>query len=457
MSAGLRELLRKAASLAVLMGLVFVTRRYGAPLPGALGAVLGLGLLLLAGDLAADLVERVGLPHLTGYLAAGLVVGPQVLQAVPHESIEALKPVNTLALALIALSAGAELTWPLLTRSARSLFSSIGAQLLLVFPGSIAALLLLRPFIPFVREFPWAGAAGVALLWGVIAISRSPSATLGVISQLRPEGPLTRWTLTVVIAFDLVVLLGFALARNAAAVLTEPGATFSVAALRELGVGLLGSFACGTTLGLLIAIYLRLIRRELILFLLVVSYGATEFTAYFHFESMLLFISAGFVVANISKQGERLLETVAAGGRVVYVIFFALAGAHLDIRMLARLWPVALTLMLVRIGLTIVSAKLGSRWAKDDDTIRKYGWLPLVSQAGVTIGMAVALTDEFPSFGPKLAALTIAVVGLNEGVGPILFKWALDKTGESGKGRSQADQPAHAPSGSAQVAAQTEA
>lgn len=435
------ELARKALALAVLMAVVLLARRLAGPTTGATGALLALGMLLLAGDLAAELVERIGLPHLTGYLLAGLVVGPQVLAAVPHEAIESLRPMNTLALALIALSAGAELTWPLLTRSARSLACSVGAQLLLVLPGCVALLLALRPFVPFLSAMGLTAAFGVALLWGVVAVSRSPSATLGVISQLRPDGPLTRHTLTVVIAFDLVVLLGFAVARNVAAVLTEPGAGFSLSSLHELAVGILGSFACGTTLGLAVALYLRVVGRELLLFLVLVGYGASEFTAYFHFEPMLLFITAGFVVANISAQGERLLEAVAAGGRLVYVIFFALAGAHLDLHLLARLWPVALSLAVGRTALTFFSSRLGSAWARDAPVIKTYGWLPLVSQAGVTIGMAVAVGEEFPAFGRELAAMIIAVVGLNEAVGPVLFKWALDRTGETGKARGAGAHP----------------
>jgi len=437
--------MRKSASLVVLMGLVVLSHHFAAPVPAAIEAVMGLGLLLLAGDIAADLVERIGLPHLTGYIVAGLLVGPHVLNAVPQTAVHALQPVNALALALIALSAGAELTWPLLTQGARSLLCSIGAQLLLVLPGSIATLLLLRKFVPFLAGMPLAAAAGVALIWGVIAVSRSPSATLGVLAQLRPEGPLTRYTLAVVIAFDLVVLVLFAFARNVAAVLTEPGASFSLASMHELGVGLLGSVACGTTLGLVVVFYLRLVGRELLLFLLVVGYGATEFTAYFHFEAMLLFLTAGFVVANISRQGERLLDAVAAGGRVIYVIFFALTGAAVDLGLLARIWPVALALVAARAVLTVVSAKLGSRWSKDPAEIRRYGWMPLISQAGVTLGMAVAIAEEFPRFGPGLAALIVAVVSVNQAVGPVLFKWSLDKTGETGKaGTARTPGPQHA-------------
>jgi Kef-type K+ transport system membrane component KefB len=372
-------------------------------------------------------------------------VGPHVLGVVSKPAMGALNPINTLAIALIALSAGAELTWSLLSRGYRSLLASVAAQMLLVFPAAMGGLYLLRSQMPFLEGMPWAALMAVTLIWGVIAISRSPSATLGVLSQLKPDGPLTRQTLTVVIAFDIIVLVLFALARNVGHVLTEPGATFSTGAARELMIEMVGAIACGTTLGLFIAVYLRVVGRELILFLLAVGYGATGFATYFRFEPMLLFLVAGFVVANVSRQGGRLLETVAAGGRVVYVIFFALAGAHIDLGLLARIWPWALLLAAVRVVTTWGACKLGSRWASDVEQVRRYGWMPLISQAGVTIGMAVVLVEEFPRFGPGLSNLTMAVVGLNEAIGPVLFKYALDRTGETGKAASQGSHLAEAP------------
>lgn len=423
--------MKKVIALLLLLALGLALKRIRPDQDIHLSALLALGLFLLAGDIVADIVEHFGLPHLTGYLMAGLVLGPHVLGTVSEDTIKSLSLVNTLALALIALSAGAELTLDLLSRGARTLLASMFSQLILALPGSIAVILLLRPFIPFLSQMPWVAALGVAIIWGVISISRSPSATLGVISQLRPVGPLTDYTLSVVIAFDLVVLILFTLSRAAAEVLVVPGGSVSLSVLKELGTAMLGSLACGTTLGLIVAAYLRLIRRRLLLFLIVVAYGATEFTAYFHFESLLLFMTAGFVVVNVTHQGERLLDAVAAGGRVVYVIFFALAGAHLDLHLLRQLWPVALALVGARALFTVAASRLGSRIAKDKPPVSTLGWMPLISQAGITIGMAVTVGAQFPTFGPALAALTIAAVGFNEAVGPILFKWSLDRAGES--------------------------
>ena len=97
-------------------GLVYYTMRAVPQAPGGLWVIAAIGFLLLAGTITSELLELVGLPHITGYLLAGLLAGPHVLDIVDEHTVEALAPVNTLALSLIALAGGAELD---LARSAQ--------------------------------------------------------------------------------------------------------------------------------------------------------------------------------------------------------------------------------------------------------------------------------------------------------------------------------------------------
>ena len=59
------------------------------------------------------------------------------------------------------------------------------------------------------------------------------------------------------------------------------------------------------------------------------------------------------------------------------------------------------------------------------------GWSALVSQAGFALGLAQVVSKEFPQFGAGFRALAIATVGINEFVGPIIFKFALDRSKEA--------------------------
>jgi Kef-type K+ transport system membrane component KefB len=162
--------------------------------------IAALGFLLLAGILLSELCELVGLPHLSGYLLAGIVAGPHVLHLVDHDTVERLSMVNTLALALIALAGGAELRIADLREGLRSLgwsmlvHSTLGMVVMsLVFIG-------LSRWLPFLKGMPLMAVIGVGLLWGVVAVSRSPAATLGVLSQLRPRGPVTQFSLAFVMS-----------------------------------------------------------------------------------------------------------------------------------------------------------------------------------------------------------------------------------------------------------------
>jgi Kef-type K+ transport system membrane component KefB len=421
-----------AFSLAVLVFVVYVTVHVA---PGRLGdaaLLASLGFLLLAGTLLSEQLELIKLPHLTGYLLAGVVAGPHVLHLIDHDSVTRLAPVNTLALALIALAGGCELRLEALRKGLRSLTVAMSIQTVagLVLVGAVFAAIA-PSMIPFAEGMPFAAVVAIALLWSILAISRSPAATLGVLSETRAQGPLTTFSLGFVMSSDVVVVLLLAAGIGVARSMLVPDATFALSTFTELGHEIAGSIAIGTTLGLVLAAYLKLVGRQLLVVLVALGFGATETLKYLHFDPLLSFLVAGFVVQNLSRQGEKLMHAIEETGGVVYVVFFASAGAHLDLPLLRHLWPVALILSGARALVTFGAAKLSSHIAKDPPVIRKWGWAPLVSQAGLSLGIAAVIAREFPDFGEGFRALAIATVAMNELVGPVLFKLSLDRTQES--------------------------
>ena len=247
----------QAFLLVLVFALLYIATRAVPEIHGGVGAIAAVGFLLLAGTLASELVEAIGIPHLTGYLVAGILAGPHVLNLVDHETVERLSPINALALALIALAGGAELKLDLVKRGARSLAWATLIQSVTVLGVMTGVFLLTRPMIPFAASLGASAALGVALLWATLSVTRSPSAVLGILAQLRPKGPLTNFTLTFVMTSDVVVVTLLAAMLAVARPLIEPGATMTIAAFATLGHELLGSVALGTTLGLVLAAYLR--------------------------------------------------------------------------------------------------------------------------------------------------------------------------------------------------------
>ena len=388
-----------------------------------------LGFLLIAGTLLSDLVEVLGIPHLTGYLLAGIVAGPHVLHLISVDTVHRLKPVNTLAIALIALAGGAELRVDSLKSGLRSLLIALGLQTFLGMLINTGVFFAVRP--AFVQTMPIAGALGVAILWSVVAITRSPSALLGILSQTRAEGPLARFALQFIMTTDVIVVVAFSAAVTVARPLLDPGATMSLEAFHSLGHEILGSVALGTTLGLVLAAYLKLIGRQLLIVLIALGFVATEVLRYLNLEPLLTFLVAGFVVQNLSKQGEKFLHGIEETGGVVYVVFFAGAGADLDVPLLRAYWPIALILTSSRLAVTFGIAKLSARLANDAPAVKAWGWSPLISQAGVAIGIATSIARAFPTFGREFSSIALACIAINELAGPVLFKFALDRVKES--------------------------
>ena len=421
----------QALSLLITFGVLYGVTRVTPELESHLGTVAAIGFLLLAGTLMSELLETIGLPHLSGYLLAGIIGGPHVLHLVDHHTVQELSPINTLALSLIALAGGAELRLATVRSVARSLAWATLIQSLMVLVCMSGVFLVISRFLPFTQGMTFKAVVGVSLLWGVLAVSRSPSACLGILSQTRAKGPLATFSLAFIMFSDVVVVILLATTMMLARPLITPGGSISFEDFNVLGHEILGSIAVGVTLGLGLSIYLRLVGRQLLLVLLAIGFGLSDTFAYIHVDSLLAFLAAGFVVQNLSDQGEKLLHAIEQTGSVVFVVFFATAGAHLDIPLLKRLWPIAVTLCASRAVLTVIAGRISGRIAQDEPLLKRWGWSSLVSQAGLALGLSVVIVKAFPSLGEEFRSLCIAGIAINEMLGPIIFKFALDRAGET--------------------------
>ncbi len=418
--------LRGLAALGLIAAWLVVVRRQGW-VEATGGAMFALGFLLVAGTIGGKVAAFFRLPQLTGYLAVGVISGPYVLALFEKDDVEDLKLINTLALALIALQAGAELTLPMLRRSLRSLmWASVGHAVIITL-GMTALFALLSPYMPFLDGLALPAVLAVGLLWGAMAVSKAPADTLAILGETGAKGPLAEHALGVVVLLDVVVLILFAVALMFAKAALNPEAALSLHVFADLGQELVVSVAAGTTFGLVIAAYFWAVGKEKLLFTVGAAYGITAFCAYFHYDTLLVFVVAGFVVMNLTKFGHDLVETTESAGAAVMVVFFATAGAQLNIGALKTYGFIALGLAFGRIGLTFLASRLGHRLAKDPPSVRKFAFTSFISQAGVTIGLGTIAANQLGEVGGEIAVLVIAVIGINEMIGPVAFKIGLAK------------------------------
>lgn len=417
---------RGLLALALIGAWLVVMRRQGWVVHQG-GGIFSLGFLLVAGTVGGKVAATFKLPQLTGYLAVGVLAGPHVLELFTEADVRSLTLINGLALALIALQAGAELTIPMLKRSLASLsWATLGHSVVITL-GMAALYAACAPFIPFMEGLGWTAILAVGLVWGAMAVSKAPADTLAILGETGARGPLAEHALGVVVLLDVVVLVLFAVALMVAKAATIPSEVLSLAALEHLGLELVASVAAGTTFGLVIAFYFWAVGQEKLLFTIAAAYGITAFCAYFHYDTLLVFVVAGFVVMNLTREGHDLVETTESAASAVMVVFFATAGAQLNIGALAIYGPVALVLAFGRIGLTWLACRLGHRLARDPPVVTRYAWTSFISQAGVTIGLGTIAAAALGTIGEGIATLIIAVIGINELIGPVAFKIGLSR------------------------------
>src|SRR5437879_4474929 len=229
--------------------------------------------------------------------------------------------------------------------------------------------------------------------------------------------------------------------RMARARLTSAGA-LNVAVAGTAILQLLGSAAVGTLLGYALGQYLGLVRRDSAVFLVATAFVAAEVARLTHLETLIIALAAGFYLENFAPvEGERLRRELKRGALRGYVAVFALTGAGLRVGVLADLWPWILLL----VGLRLVGLRYGLLWAGRHSSVTpvlaRHGWLGLISQAGMALGLAQLARRAFPEWGVSLETLIVAMIGVHELVGPICFRTAVVRAGEITEENRDAEAP----------------
>ncbi len=419
--------LRPAVTLGLLFGLTWLTFQGAMPRLERGQLALLVGFVLLSAAVAGTLASKAGLPRLTGFIVVGIVAGPSVLGLLPRPAVADLRLIDQFALALIAMLAGGELRVGALRPHA----ATIGATTLtvtgVVWVGMALVVLALRPLVPTLASLSLGGAVGVALLLGVWAANSSPDLTVAVIEEKKAQGALAEVVLGVTIVKDVVVIVLFTLTLALVRPLLVPGEPFSAHALVDLALEVGGGLALGAALGWVFSQYLgggrRRSRSPLATFLF--AYVLVVVSRELHVELLLTGVAAGFVIENLSEAGDAMIRGIRSVAVVVFAFFFAVAGASLDLAAAARFWPAALVFLAARAFLTRLGARWGAGLAGSGADIRNRGWLGLISQGGVSLGLILVLERSLPELGGGIVALAMAVIIGNILVGPVLLGRAL--------------------------------
>lgn len=408
--------------------------------------LLSLSIALLAGLLLSRLAKILKLPAVTAYLVAGILVGPFLLGRVSlfgihlgfvKEDLAAFKIISEVALGFIAFSIGNEFRLSDLKKNGKK------ATIIGIFQAVMATILVDAVLI-VIAVTTNIISIEAAIVLGAIASATAPAATLMVVKQYKAKGPLTDILLPIVAIDDAVGLVLFAISFGVAKAIGS-GEVSLVSIILEPIIEVVLSLVLGSIMGLLFHLCERFFHSRskrlavsVTFVLLTVALSMIKFSVYgvhIGFSSLLVCMMLGTVFCNVCDFSIELMDRVDRWTAPLFVLFFVISGAELDL-------SVFMSLGIVLIGIAYIIARSAGKYLgafssakamKCDKKIVNYLGITLLPQAGVALGMAIKASDPVTGLGATgaiVAQITLFAVLVYELIGPLLTKISLTKAGE---------------------------
>ena len=415
--------------------------------------------LLLVALLSTRLMRLIKLPNVTGYILTGIIMGPflfgllfnnfsftDIKQGLIYNFVDKIGWVSTVALGFIAFSIGTSFKFSTIKALGKrvlviTVLEALGASLLVV------AALLVAHFI-----FPQYVSLELALTLSAIASATAPAATLMVIKQYRAHGPLVDTLLPVVALDDAVALILFAILFQIATALAG-GSVSAYAIIIKPLLEITISLGVGAVLGFVISFANRFFksRNNRLIWNIFSVFAALGFyylfkspmMGGFELSSLLTCMMAGAIYTNFVKESGRTLDVMDRFTSPVYMMFFVISGASLDLTIFFNgdglvVVLIALTYLVFRVVGKWGGAFVGASITRCEPQVKKYLGFALVPQAGVAIGLSTTAYKLFSQYSDpamqKTGALILAIILTStliyELFGPMVAKFALKKAHE---------------------------
>lgn len=381
-----------------------------------------IGIILFAGLLAGKLVSYLRLPSVTGYLLAGVLIGPSVLNIIPTSIAHNFNTIADTALGFIAFSIGSEFQLEAIKK--------VGFKIVIItIFEALGAVILVFCSMYYLLNAP----LGFSIVISSIAAATAPAATLMVIKQYKAKGPLVDTLLPIVALDDAVSIIIFGISLTIAKTLSANTGELSL--LRTVFSPLLEiSFAViiGFSMALLLIFVSRYAKGKdhLLSMSLAVIFLSVGLASSFNLSPLLTCMMLGATTTNLAANREKLFSTIDKFSPPVFLAFFTIAGIELNLGMLKHVGLLGLAYIIARVIGKSLGAALGSRIAKCPDCVQKYLGFTLVPQAGVAIGLAMVAESTLPEYGASIRTIILSATVVYELIGPLLTKTALIRAGE---------------------------
>jgi len=380
--------------------------------------LLSLSSILLAGFLVTRITKLAKLPNVTGYIIAGILIGPYVLNLIPQQMVDNMGFVSDIALTFIAFGVGR------FFKKENFKETGFGVIVITLFESLLAGIIVTIS-IHYIFHLQW----DFCLLLGAIATATAPASTMVTIRQYHARGNFVNTLLQVVAFDDAVCLIAFSLAS--AIVNADIGAGVSASEIIMPIVYNIGALAAGFVSGVVLSKLMTPKRSEDNRLILTISLllGIAGLCAALDISPLLSCMLFGTTYINMTKDKE-LYKQVERFTPPVLSVFFVVSGMNLDISSFSTLGIIGISYFIIRIAGKYLGAFLGCIITKTTKEVRNYLGLALIPQAGVAIGLAfLGRRILNGTMGNMLLTIILSSSVLYELVGPVSAKIALLRSG----------------------------
>ena len=394
--------------------------------------VILLGIIMFAGTLGGWLFKKLKIPQVVGFIVIGILIGASGFHILEPKVIAALDPISTISLSFIGFLIGGELKLETIKKYGKQFIS------ILLFEAITPAFVVggIIGLVNFAVTKNPVQSLSLGLLLGAICSATAPAATTDVLVEYRTRGPLTTTVYGIVAMDDAVALILYTIASSIAAPLLG-GHTLSFGKqLLSIARDIFGSIAIGCSFGFILKLLSkRVINNDgrLLGLTLGMLFICTGIATIFNFDNILSAMSIGFFLVNFMPgKSKQIFKLVSDYTPPIYVLFFVLVGAKLNIWILTPF--LGLLAILYVLGRTLgksLGAIFGAWLTKAPKSVQKYLPFCLLSQAGVAIGLSIAAGNDFAdSIGPQILLIITATTFIVQLIGPVFVKIGVTKAGE---------------------------
>ncbi len=381
-----------------------------------------ISIVLMVGVLGGKIARVFKLPNVTGYLVFGLFIGPSFINFIKEGDIQSFESINDLSLAVIAFSIGSEFLLNDLLKVGKTVF-------VIALTESLGAASLVFSLMYFVLHQP----LEFSLVIAGISAATAPAATMMVIKQYRAHGPLTKTVLPVVALDDAIGIIVFGVTLSIAKLSMGNIETNFLQMVIQPIMEIFGSLIFGIIIGIILALIAKKTsnREELLAIILAVIGCTVGITKMLNLSALLTCMMIGATLVNLVRNSNHVFSLTGKFIAPVYIIFFALAGASLDINILPTVGIIGVVYIFARAAGKMIGAWAGAVSMKADKAVAKYLGLTLLPQGGVAIGLAIIVSQEISIYSEKTTTIIMFSILIYEIIGPVLAKIAFQKAKET--------------------------